>query len=232
MLRVSPGLDPFLSRPFSIFKTWQEGEDQGIGILYRVVGRGTELLSRLRPGDQVYLLGPLGRGFSLNPDLSKILLIGGGTGVAPLFFLAQRLLQDQMDRVGQLTLLFGAKSYRDLVLVEEFDRGKVRLYIATEDGSAGHQGVVTELVPPVLERDRPRVIYAGGPAAMLRELASILTDFDNIRCQASMEERMACGIGACLGCAIKTRTAPGPGYHYQRVCREGPVFNLEELYWE
>lgn len=196
--------DPPLSRPMSVFSL----EEREISFLYEVRGRGTRLLSRLAAGDELTLLGPLGRGWERPPR--PLALVGGGTGIAPLHFAAQIY-------GGDAYLGFRGKPY----LVERFADWCREVHVASETGEGGVKGVVTDIFRP----GDYKACFACGPEAMLRELYRICKG-NGLPLTVSLEERMACGVGACLGCTIVT--AGGP----KRVCADGPVFPAEELGWD
>ena len=207
--RTGPSLDPLLRRPLSI----HDVPDRKAGLvrlLYRKVGRGTALLAQARPGEAWDLFGPLGQGFPAveGPKL----LLGGGLGLAPLLFLA-RETAGQAD--GRLRL--GARNAAELVCLDDFKETGLELSIFTEDGSAGEKGLVTKGLAEEL-KSRPATIFACGPEAMLKAVAGLAAD-QGLACYLSLERRMACGLGACLGCAVED-SAGG----YARVCQEGPVF--------
>jgi dihydroorotate dehydrogenase electron transfer subunit len=219
MLQVDESMDPLLRRPFSIHQVTAGGSLQ---ILFKVVGRGTARLARLTPDDQIDCIGPLGRGFSLDRT-DRLCLIGGGMGIAPLYFLAKRLLQTG-ELPGDDYVLLGARRREEISLfVDEFFDLGYTVKVATDDGSMGHHGLVTDLLEPVLS-DMERV-YTCGPFPMM-QIAAAKTQAARIRCQVSLETHMACGLGACLGC-----TLDGADGRYIHVCRQGPVFNAEEVAW-
>ncbi len=197
-------LDPPLSRPMSVFAL----EESKISFLYEVRGRGTQVLSRLSRGDEMILLGPLGRGW--DPPEGPLALVAGGTGIAPIHFAAQLY-------GGDAFLGFRGKPY----LVESFVDWCREVHVASETGEGGINGLVTEIFRP----EGYTVCFACGPEAMLRELYRICRDA-GLSLSVSLEERMACGLGACLGCTVLTRAGP------KRVCVEGPVFPAEELRWD
>jgi dihydroorotate dehydrogenase electron transfer subunit len=238
MLRVYYGFDPLLPRPFAIYQTWQEEDQRGIDILYKVVGQVTKLMTSLQEGDSVYLLGPLGRGFSIPAKIRRVMLIAGGIGVSPLLNLSHFLLQ-YFTPSPKLSLLFGSKGREDLLLLKEFSKLPIPIHVATEDGTVGHKGVVTDLLPLVIPQQKPEIIYASGPEAMLKEVGQWANQY-KISCQVSLERLMACGIGACLSCVAKTKTAPANSlgalnsspYQYKRTCLDGPVFDAQELIWD
>ncbi len=222
MLRVSDGVDPLLRRPFSVCRV--EG-DAVFGILYRVVGRGTAIMSRAHEGERLSVLGPLGRGFRLPTAGRRSLLVGGGIGIAPLIFLAITIVK------GVRAFLAGYRSAGDVIPIERVGLGS-KISIATDDGTAGHRGFVTELLKGYVEgagEERDSVVYACGPLPMLKEVAA-LTTRRGIPCQVSLETSMACGVGACQGCSV--RGSLGKGRPYHQVCQEGPVFDAEAVDWK
>lgn len=219
-LRI-PGLEPTaLRRPFSIYRA-EAGE---LSILYKRVGRGTEMLATLQEGTTVSLMGPLGNGFPLTDGTTKPVLIGGGYGVAPLVFLASRL-----PRKG--VILMGGRSAGDLLCIEDFEALGWPVETATEDGSRGTRGYVTALLERHLEStDAAPELFACGPDGMLRAVGAraIAT---GCRAWLSLDHHMVCGIGACLACIQKVH-APGGGTRLARVCKDGPVFEAREIVWK
>ncbi len=223
-LRLSEGLEPLLRRPFSIMRT--EPREERIWLLVQVVGRGTGLIATHDEGTVYDLLGPLGRGWRLPRANEAALLVAGGVGVAPLIFLADAL--SVSDLGVYVRSLFGAATNEALVCWTEFAGRCNEFTTATEDGSAGEQGLVTEVLARELERGDADRVYACGPPGMLVEVARLCAEYD-VPCQVSMEQWMACGVGACLGCAVPS--AKGP-QEYVRVCTEGPVFDTTEIAWD
>jgi dihydroorotate dehydrogenase electron transfer subunit len=222
MLRVTEaGLDPLLRRPFSIYQATGNGRLQ---LLYKVVGRGTRIMTSLQPGRMVDLLGPLGRGF-ITEERNNSCLIGGGMGAAPLFFLATWLV-----RYGDMEplVLMGARDKEELEAVTaDFKELGVRVVRATDDGTAGHHGYVIDLLAKEMENpSQPWHIYSCGPYPMLRAVSQ-LCHLHNLPCQVSLETMMACGISACLGCAIPKARLDG----YLHVCKDGPVFQAGQVAW-
>ncbi len=219
-VRVTGTFDPLLRRPFSIAR--RHLEDGWIDLIVKVVGKGTQLLSEVRPGILLDVLGPLGKGFSLDTSGSAI-LVGGGIGVAPLLFLA-----DELQTLNTDFLFFqGFRNQNELCCVDELKGLSGEFILVTDDGSAGRKGLVTEHLAKALERRSLRgnaTIFACGPEIMLREVARIADQFD-ADWQFSFEMRMACGMGACMGCAIPTFD----GEHYRLVCKDGPVFKKHEV---
>lgn len=229
-LRAAPApvqtTDPLLRRPLSVLRTGASRLNDlpaaQYEILYDVVGRGTELLTHLRPGDLVDVLGPLGQPFKIDRAARNVLLVGGGVGIVPLVALAEEALTRGLT----VTLLAGFRT-ADKVFPAALVPEAVEYVVATNDGSFGHPGLVTEFVPAYATwADQ---ICACGPVPMLRALASI----DGVRprgrrpkpVQIAMEEHMGCAVGVCLGCVVPTRRG------LQRVCRDGPVFDLKEMGW-
>jgi len=233
MVRVSGAIDPLLRRPFGIFDVGIHTPAQSGAIsqpcfemLYRVVGKGTAQLSTLHETDLMDILGPLGSGFKLGIAAEEKLIVGGGVGLAPLYLLARELVKKSPVR-----LFAGGRTRDDILCITEFERLGVECYTATEDGSLGEQGLVTEALVRRLDALRGRAtIYACGPHGMLNAVANIAAQRD-IPCQVSLEGYMACGVGACLGCV-----APGQGHSpetpdFRCVCTDGPVFESGELKW-
>ncbi len=211
MVRIGPDHDPLLRRPFSIHDRF----GRTVRLLFKIVGRGTARLADKRPGQKVDLLGPLGQGF---PEVEgSTLLIGGGLGVAPLLFLAK-----ERRREDQLRLRLGAARQRELWSLHEFRSLEIEARFFTEDGSLGHKGLVTAGLAAELKK-KPAIVYACGPEGMLKEVALAAAQA-GVKCYFSLERRMACGLGACLGCAVEAR-----GGGVRRVCQEGPVFEAGEV---
>lgn len=224
MLQVRSGLDPLLRRPFSICGRLQP---DAFGVLYKVVGRGTALLSQGRPGERVQVLGPLGNGFAVNDMARPCWLVAGGMGVAPMLFLAQALLERGERDVVCLT---GYASGKEVLKAGTLGLPGAETAIATDDGSLGHAGPVTDLLEARLRTgEAPGTVCACGPAAMLARVAELARAAE-AACQVSLEATMACGMGVCLGCTV--HAAPGEGHPYLQVCSEGPVFSAEAVDWD
>lgn len=233
MLRIGGGIDPLLRRPFGIFdvSTHTPGHAGAVAqpcfdILYRIVGKGTSMLATLHETDGMDILGPLGNGFDFGTAGEEKLIVGGGVGVAPLYLLAKELVKDSPVR-----LFAGGKSRDDILCITEFERLGVECYVATEDGSLGRCGLVTEALAKCLELQQGGTsIFACGPHAMLKAVASIAESY-GVGCQVSLEGYMACGVGACLGCVTPGHAHTPETPDYRCVCSEGPVFRAEELGW-
>ena len=221
MIKVRPGNDPLLRRPFSISAT--RGDDLFL-ILYQVVGQGTRMMSMTGKGERLSVLGPLGKGFDLPETGQEPVLVAGGIGIAPLIFLARTI--EPRD----LMFVAGYGSVDQMLDTEEMGISGNKITIATDDGSRGHKGPVTDLLETHLDEARhDSVIYACGPLAMLKRVAELTVD-RGIPCQVSLETHMACGLGACQGCAVKA--APEQNRVYYQVCQDGPVFPVHSLDWK
>jgi len=224
-LRIIEGPDPLMRRPLSIFKV--DADDGSVSLLFRVVGRGTLALSGLRMGESLDIIGPLGRGFSVPPRTRTTLVVAGGIGVAPLFFLAESLIQRGM----LLHFLLGARTQAQLLCRLQLRNLGVHLMTSTDDGSEGFPGLVTQLLEKFLLQEsfgpHSTFVCSAGPEPMLSQVSSLARKF-GILGQISMEQQMACGVGACLGCVVACRFR-GKGRRYRRVCTDGPVFGLEEI---
>ncbi len=212
--------DPLLSRPISIYRVDQaRGE---VSLIFRIVGRGTELLAQATVGDTLGLLGPAGTAFAKGETAQRVALIAGGIGMPPLYFFAHRLKEAAPQK--DLTLFYGAAGATDLLELTAWQALQVPVYTATMDGSKGAQGLVTDLFMTEHQGGRQPFDYlvACGPEPMLKAVADLGKSL-GIPGQVSLEAHMACGVGACLGCVCQTKQG------YQRVCVEGPVFNLGEV---
>ena len=233
MVKVRDAIDPLLRRPFGIFDLgsmtadFTGGNDQPfLEMLYRVVGKGTGMLSTLHHGDHLDILGPLGRGFEQGAAAEEKILVGGGVGLAPLYFLAKELVRNSRVR-----LFIGGRTKEDILCVTEFERLGVETYVATDDGTLGAGGLVTEVMERHLAEEKNAYgMFACGPMPMLRAVADI-AKCRNIPCQVSLEAYMACGMGACLGCVVKGHGHEEHQPDYRCVCKDGPVFNFRELQW-
>ena len=197
-------------------------------ILYKIVGKGTSLLSRLKDHDYISVLGPLGKGFPLPLFNETALLVGGGMGIAPLFFLAQALHKQQGNI---MRALLGFPTSCDAVCIDRLRALNIDLSLTTEDGSLGQKGIVTDLLDAYLRQEATpeSVIYACGPNPMLKRISQTAM-MSHLRCFVSLESSMACGLGMCLGCAVKAAHHQHKVYYY--VCQDGPVFPAETIDWE
>lgn len=202
----------FLRRPISV----NDRTERCLTLAYKVVGKGTDLMSGMTPGDTLVALTGLGHGFNAGACKQSALLLGGGLGAAPLYLLARELMA--LGREVSVVLGFGKAE--EIVMQKEFEALGAKVFIATMDGSRGTKGFVTDVVKaekPVFDR-----FYACGPKPMLKAVCQSIGSDGEV----SMEERMGCGFGICYGCTLQT--AKGP----RRVCKDGPVFDKEDLIWE
>ncbi|MFO7496385.1 MAG: dihydroorotate dehydrogenase electron transfer subunit [Desulfobacterales bacterium] len=225
MLRPTAQLSPLLRRPFSIHGliTTEKGVG-GIQILYKVVGEGTRLLARLGGGSSVDVLGPLGTHFRMPQRGQRIVIAAGGIGVAPLTFLAAELINAGCNP-GDITVFIGGRTRSELICRQDFEGLGIAVHLTTDDGSAGDACLVTHPLEAAVARRPPDILYACGPSAMLACIVGIAEKF-GVHCQVSIESLMACGMGACLGCAVAGRQ---PGGRFLHACLDGPVLDAAEL---
>lgn len=207
-----------LPRPISICET--DKEKGIVTLVYAVVGKGTENFSYLKKGDTIKILGPLGNGFKIDENIKNHILIGGGIGTPPLVELAKRLK-------GTVYVFLGFAG--NPILVEKLESYGAKVFVATEDGSAGFKGNVIELLNK--ENIKGDMIYSCGPRLMLKAVSK-WAENAGIRAQISMEERMACGIGVCVGCTCKIKKTDEEDWQNRKVCTDGPVFWSEEVIWD
>lgn len=213
-IQIREGQDPFLRRPFSYYQV--RGDE--IEILYEILGRGTALLAQAGKGERLQVMGPLGREFSRKIGRKKRILVGGGVGVPPLVFLAERYGCDRF--------FIGTKNKKEVLPSEEIQKFRRQVFYTTEDGSFGIRGLVTELLERYLDRERGEAgdyfIQTCGPNRMMKRVMEIASHY-GVEGEASWDERMACGVGVCLGCMVWTRQGWTPS------CTEGPVFRFDEM---
>lgn len=218
---ATPRSDPLLPRPMAVYRA-RDGARPEIEILFKRHGRGTALLAEARPGERVGLFGPLGRGFAPAEAGERAVLVAGGTGIASVFELALRLRAAGTP----LRVLLGARRADDLMGEADFADASLPLALASEDGSRGERGLVTDLLERELARGGRARVYACGPTPMMRRAAAIAAEH-GVPCVVSLENPMACGFGVCLGCA-----APLADGGFALVCRDGPVFDARRIAWE
>lgn len=220
MIRTSRGKDPLLRRPFSVHQVLADGQIQ---IYFRDVGRGTSILARAKLGDVFSVFGPLGRGFSIKKEQPSI-FVGGGCGIAPLLFLLKESCRLKNNLEEDIVIL-GGRSHEDVEpLVEDFKEYGVPVRVSTDDGSMGQKGFVTDIFNS-LEVKKTCIVYVCGPESMMQNMAKLCNE-QGLKCQVSVESVMACGMGACLGCA-----RPDKNGSYTHVCLNGPVYDAEKLEW-
>ena len=223
MFRVQRSLPPLLRRPFGIFRTgYMDADCEGmppkefVEIVYKVVGRGTSIMAELHEGDKVELLGPLGNGFDSTRLEGEKILVGGGIGLVPLYMLAGELIEKGCS----VRLLMGGRTRDDILAVTEFERLGVETYVSTDDGSLGEEGLITEVLKRKLKKYPDAQVFACGPMPMLCAVNQIC-----------VEESMACGVGACLGCVVKGAGHTDESPSYLCSCKVGPVFKAQYLDW-
>lgn len=233
-IRVSPSHYPLLRRAFSVH--YIDKQKRCFDVLFRVVGKGTDILSKKSPGDVLDLIGPIGNDFSFPQKGETVMLVAGGMGIAPLWFLFTNLAK-KIDK-GKLMFFLGAKNKSELLYCEKLKDIKTTLTVTTDDGSFGTKGMVTDAFLKEIRRfdlahhtkrkkgSQKLMIYACGPPEMLKTMSQISKKHD-LSCQISLEESMACGVGACWGCAVKFDNGG-----YKRVCIDGPVFDAREVVLE
>jgi dihydroorotate dehydrogenase electron transfer subunit len=274
MIRVNNSYDPFLRRPMSIYKI--DKKRGGFEILYQVVGKGTDIMSGLKKGDEIDVLGPLGQGFSIPKKIDSAIIVAGGIGIAPMVALAEEIRKRGQGNKGArgqgsdsfftrtlepsnprilLSVFIGGKTKNDILCKDDFKKLGAKVHIATEDGFFGKKGTCVDLFKKVLIDSHSSLVtrhsslvFACGPYGMLKAVADIARD-KKIPCQVSLDKRMACGTGACLGCVVRIsgqssvvseqkykedETLPLITHHsslYKCVCKDGPVFDSEEIDW-
>ena len=221
---ISTGTGLLLRRPFTIYTV----EGAQITMLYQIIGEGTKRLSEMPIGASLQILGPLGKPFDIASSSAPAILVGGGAGIASLMLLAVALRERGIPTLG----LVGAQHRARLLSVADLEAIGIAVHIATDDGSVGHHGFVTEILRELLGKTdwQCSQIYACGPHGMLAAVAKLAADFE-VPAQVAMENRMGCAMGVCLGCVCPVRV-DAERIEYQRVCTEGPVFNPSDIVWE
>ncbi|MYF57264.1 dihydroorotate dehydrogenase electron transfer subunit [Candidatus Poribacteria bacterium] len=221
---ISSGPGMLLRRPFTIYTV----EDDEITMLYQIIGQGTQQLSEMSRGATIQVLGPLGNTFDIENTVDPAIIVGGGAGIASLMLLAVTLRERSIPTIA----LVGSQNRRRLLSVDDLRAISVPVHIATDDGSVGHHGFVTDILTGLLTKQdlHHPIIYACGPHGMLAAVAKISTEH-KMPTQVAMENRMGCAMGVCLGCVCPVRINENL-IDYQRVCTEGPVFNATEIAWE
>lgn len=218
-LKVANLIDPILRRPISVHTV--DRETGHLKLYYQVLGKGTEILKNTKVGEVLNILGPLGNGFDISLKNSRALLVGGGLGQAPLLLLAEELGKQK----NEVYLALGTRDELSLKNSVCFDNVCSAVKLATEDGSIGFKGYITNNLPEIIENFKPEIIYACGPNIMMSKIKEIAKEY-KIKCQVSLETRMACGFGVCLGCTVKPSEEGKP---YLKACVDGPVFWAQEV---
>jgi dihydroorotate dehydrogenase electron transfer subunit len=237
MLRISSGTDPLLGRPFALYDTVLDvhGQPVAVDIVYLVVGKLTGLLSQLASGDSLDMWGPLGNGFpNLGPQqCDHVGLVAGGIGQTPFLAYTRELLgergyggQPARRQANRVSLYYGVRSADLAAGVDDFRSAGAEVHLASDDGSLGFQGFVTQLVK---QQARPDHLIGCGPEPMMKALAALAKNW-NVPCHLSLETPMACGLGICFSCVTRVRTSDG--WDYRRVCVDGPVFDAANLVWD
>lgn len=220
-LKAPGGQDLLMRRPISLYSA-----DAGTGTISFIIqqkGEGTARLCHVKPGEAMDALGPLGRGFWLPQGAKRVAVVGGGIGVAPL-----RLVLEHHPEV-QFDSFMGFRNADCAYGLEAFAALSENLYCASDDGSLGTQGFVTDLLKRQMQQVAYDAVLSCGPKPMFQALARVMAAYPDIPCQVSLEERMGCGIGGCYVCSCKIKE--GDAWHYRRVCKDGPVFDLGEVDW-
>ena len=224
-IRVSNQSEPFLRRPISIFN--MNREEGILEFIFQIKGNGTKILSKKQVGDEIDILGPLGNGTFKFEKYNTVAIIGGGIGIFPLYELAKEA-KEQGKRVNTY---LGFRN-KDLVMLEkEFEEVSDKLVITTDDGSYAEKGFAIDFLKKDFEDSSDienSCIYACGPLPMLKAVQKYALE-NNINCQISLEEKMGCGLGVCLGCAVKKASSPKDNPEYFHVCKGGPVFNAKDV---
>ena len=214
-LHILCGGEAYLRRPISVCEVTKN--KTALRFIFRVSGVGTDELSKREVSEKLDILGPLGNGFDLSGEQGRALLVGGGIGIFPLLEAAKQLR-------GRGSVLLGFKTASEVMLTDEFAKYTGNVFVATDDGSCGFKGFVPDLLKKIAASNEISRIYTCGPMPMMRAVSAVAKEF-NIPAQASLEERMGCGVGACVTCAC---TVSGKRV---RVCKDGPVFNAAEVEW-
>lgn len=221
-IRVNDDIEPFLRRPISIYN--MDKENGILEFIFQVKGKGTTILAKRNEGELIDIVGPLGFGTFKYSSYENLAIIGGGIGVFPLYELAKSAKNENKN----VNTYLGFRN-KDLVVLEnEFKEVSNQLTITTDDGSYAQKGFAIDFLKKDIEDGKIDSIYACGPLPMLKAIRELAIE-KNIPCQISLEERMACGLGVCLGCAVKTAKSPKETPEYWHVCKAGPVFQAKDV---
>ena len=221
-IRVNDGIDPFLRRPISIYNL--DKENGILEFIFQVKGKGTETLSKKEEGKDIDIIGPLGNGTFKFEKYKNIAVIGGGIGIFPLYELSKEAKQNDV----KVNCYLGFRNKDFVMLEKEFEEATDNLTITTDDGTYKEKGFAIDYLIKDMESEKYECIYACGPLPMLKAIQKYANE-NNINCQISLEEKMACGLGVCLGCAVKTAKSPKDAPEYWHVCKGGPVFQAKDV---
>lgn len=221
-IRVTEGIDPFSRRPISIYNL--DKENGILEFIFQVKGKGTEILSKKQEGNDIDIIGPLGHGTFKFDKYKNIAVIGGGIGIFPLYELSKQAKQNAV----KVNCYLGFRNKDFVMLEKEFEEVTDRLIITTDDGTYKNKGFAIDYLKDDMANEKYDCIYACGPLQMLKAVQKYAVE-NNIDCQLSLEEKMACGLGVCLGCAVKTAKSPKDAPEYWHVCKGGPVFNAKDV---
>lgn len=221
-IRVSDNVEPFLRRPISIHN--MDKENGILEFIFQVKGKGTKILSEKVEGDLIDIIGPLGHGTFEYNDFQNIAIIGGGIGVFPLYELAKNAKNDGKN----VNIYLGFRNKDFVVLEDEFKELANELILTTDDGSYSEKGFAIDFLKKDVEDGKIDCIFACGPLPMLKAVRNYAIE-KNIPCQISLEEKMGCGLGVCLGCAVKTAESSSEKPEYVHVCKAGPVFEAKDV---
>jgi dihydroorotate dehydrogenase electron transfer subunit len=239
MVRIAGQNDPLIGRALAMYDMHRDaaGQPHSVSVVYTVKGKFTQALARCNAGDRVEVWGPLGNGISTEPT-DYLILVAGGVGQTPMLTLASAALglaaygekQGSAPFAKKVTLCYGARTRAYLAGLDDFERVCSEVRIATDDGSLGHHGRVTEVLKEVLAESKTSCrIACCGPEPMMEAVSEVASSF-SVQCEVSLETPMACGIGICFTCVAKVKQEDGQ-WDYQRTCVEGPVFDAEKIVW-
>lgn len=240
MVRIADCFDPLLGRAFALYDViaGEDGQPKYVDVVYQVHGKLTSRLKQLEPGQKLEVWGPLGNGFTI-PETEHLILVAGGIGQTPFLAVAKQVLGQQsygtepfdISKPKKVTLCYGARSVSDFAGLDDFKATGMDVKICTDDGSAGHHGLVTDLLEQSLAEDVGKAqVLCCGPEKMMEAVSKLTTERD-VPCQVSLETPMACGIGICFTCVAPVRQEDG-SWDYKRTCVEGPIFDACEIAWE
>jgi dihydroorotate dehydrogenase electron transfer subunit len=219
MLRLPNRTDPLLGRPFAIYRA----EPHRIEVVYLAVGKMTHRLTEVKPNDMLELWMPLGNGFPEN-NVQHTIIVAGGIGQTPFLTYCEK-------RRGRVTLLYGARTADRIACMDDFRQLGIEPLIATDDGSEGYHGLVTDLIEKVYKPGESTQLFCCGPSSMLRS-AFFIAKKNDLPCFVSLETPMSCGLGICFGCVVHYRESDQTDWDYRRTCIDGPVFDAYKLRWE